>query len=243
MKNQKTNYSKGFKIYLAAAAVAGSFLIADITRMKYQGATERQVERTQAIPQENYNTITQKEVDFLGYHDLENSVSSTNMPFAENFDYAPEKNDVKKIQPKNEEIKSKRTEPSHPVTPEFIAKLIKQESRDNPYAVSHKGARGLMQIMKPTWNEMTQKLYGQKLSYDQMFNPEINAEVGTNHLFELDELLTNSLPHYRKSSIKEQQKHIAAAYNGGPTKLIQRKGRINQMPRETQKYVKIVCRR
>jgi len=147
-----------------------------------------------------------------------------------------------KVQPKKEEIKSKKTEPSHPVTPEFVAKLIKQESGNNPNAVSHKGARGLMQIMKPTWNEMTQKLYGEKLPYEQAFNPVKNKHVGTNYLFELDELLTNSLPHYEKSTIREQQRYIAAAYNGGPTKLIQRKGRINTMPKETQKYVQIVCR-
>ena len=71
--------------------------------------------------------------------------------------------------------------------------VIQVESSGNPKAVSHAGARGLMQIMEPTWTEMTTKIYGAALPFDKAFDPEINRKVGTRYLQWIDDYLRNRL--------------------------------------------------
>jgi len=71
--------------------------------------------------------------------------------------------------------------------------VIQVESSGNPKAVSHAGARGLMQIMEPTWTEMTTKIYGAALPFDKAFDPEINRKVGTYYLKWIDDYLRNRL--------------------------------------------------
>ncbi len=61
------------------------------------------------------------------------------------------------------------------VAPEVVFSLIKVESNFNPYAVSGKGAIGLMQIMPATAEFIAQKL--SVTSYD-LFNPQTNILFG-----------------------------------------------------------------
>jgi len=129
---------------------------------------------------------------------------------------------------------------AEPVTDSFITSLQMKESTNNPRAVSSKGARGLMQIMKPTWNEMTKEVYGEELDYDLAFDPRINKEVGVAYLNRIDGILTSNLEGYSKMPIKEKQKKIAAAYNGGITRLLRKKGDISKMFKETRDYVPAV---
>lgn len=100
------------------------------------------------------------------------------------------------------------------VDADFIASVIRAESANNPHAVSHKGARGLMQLMPATAN---------KLGVKDSFDPADNVDGGARYLRELLLLYDNDM-------VK-----ALAAYNAGPERVQQYKG----IPpyRETLAYV------
>jgi len=102
----------------------------------------------------------------------------------------------------------------HQVDADFIASVIHAESANNPWAVSRKGAQGLMQLMPGTAGQL-----GVKDSFD----PADNVDGGVRYLRELLLLYNNDM-------IK-----ALAAYNAGPQRVQQYKG----VPpyRETRDYV------
>jgi soluble lytic murein transglycosylase-like protein len=63
----------------------------------------------------------------------------------------------------------------HGVNAGLVAALVRAESAFDPYAVSHKGARGLMQLMPAT-----AKRFG--VREHQIFEPDRNLEAGTRYL-------------------------------------------------------------
>lgn len=65
--------------------------------------------------------------------------------------------------------------------PLLVAAVIQVESRFDPFAVSHVGARGLMQLMPPT----AEWLLEQDLRPVHLFNPVLNIELGTEYLARL----------------------------------------------------------
>ena len=65
-----------------------------------------------------------------------------------------------------------RVSKKHQVEPALIAAIIKAESGYNPKAVSHKGARGMMQLMPLTAAE---------LGVENSFNPEHNINGGVRY--------------------------------------------------------------
>ncbi|MEA2564558.1 MAG: hypothetical protein QOH06_6062 [Acidobacteriota bacterium] len=105
----------------------------------------------------------------------------------------------------------------HQVNPQVVAALIRQESSGKVRAVSHKGARGLMQLMPAT----AQRFGVRK---DQLFDPKHNLEAGVRYLSWLMDQFPNDLA------------KILAAYNAGENAVARYKG----IPpyRETQNYVR-----
>lgn len=105
----------------------------------------------------------------------------------------------------------------HQVNPRLVAALIRQESAGNIRAVSHKGARGLMQLMPAT----AQRFGVRK---DQLFDPKQNLEAGVKYLSWLVDQFPNDLA------------KILAAYNAGENAVV----RYNGVPpyRETRDYVR-----
>jgi len=97
---------------------------------------------------------------------------------------------------------------------DFIASVIRAESGNNPRAVSHKGAQGLMQLMPQTASNL-----GVKNSFD----PADNVDGGVRYLRDL-------LLQYNGDAAK-----ALAAYNAGPQRVRQ----YNGVPpyRETHAYV------
>jgi len=85
--------------------------------------------------------------------------------------------------------------------PLLVAAIIKVESRFDPFAVSHVGALGLMQLMPPT----AQQLSGEKLNKRHLFDPVLNIELGTAYVAQLLQRFDGDL---RKALI---------AYNAGPS--------------------------
>jgi hypothetical protein len=103
------------------------------------------------------------------------------------------------------------------VDPNLIRAVIRTESSFNRYALSSKGAQGLMQLMPGTAREM---------KVIDPFNPRQNIEGGTRYLRLLMDTFNGDLT------------LALAAYNAGPTRV----KKVNRIPRipETVKYVKRV---
>ena len=103
------------------------------------------------------------------------------------------------------------------VDPLLVKSIIKAESDFNPLAVSRVGAQGLMQIMPETAKDM-------RLS--NPFDPEQNINAGTKYFRKLLGMFKGNI------------QLALAAYNAGPTRVIQLK-RIPPFA-ETTRYVKKV---
>lgn len=89
------------------------------------------------------------------------------------------------------------------VDPFLVASIIKVESKYNKDALSHKGAKGLMQI-SPITGEWGSKEIG-ILNYkdELLYDPEINIEIGCWYINKLKNQFNNNL------------ELVLAAYNGG----------------------------
>ncbi len=124
---------------------------------------------------------------------------------------------------------------SDDVDPIFVLSLVRQESAFDPNARSSANARGLMQIL-PT----TAKSVKRRISSNQLYDPEINLEVGIVYL--------NRLLRRYDGRIE----HVLAAYNAGASNLDKWRDRvINEnmmlfcdfMPfKETRSYVSLILR-
>lgn len=73
---------------------------------------------------------------------------------------------------------------SHGVDPYLVAAVIRSESSWDPEASSHQGARGLMQLMPETAQDMVAKglVDGKRYSYENLEDPAINIEYGCAYL-------------------------------------------------------------
>ena len=67
----------------------------------------------------------------------------------------------------------KQTAQKYDVDQKLVMAIIKQESNFNPNAVSHSGAKGLMQLMPTTAN---------RLGINNVFDPQQNLDGGIRHL-------------------------------------------------------------
>jgi soluble lytic murein transglycosylase-like protein len=103
------------------------------------------------------------------------------------------------------------------VDPALIKAIIRAESGFNPYAISRKGARGLMQLMPQT---------AQRLNVYNSFNPRENIEGGVRHFKYLLGLFNDDL------------RLSLAAYNAGENLVLQN-GSIPPY-RETIDYIRKV---
>jgi soluble lytic murein transglycosylase-like protein len=107
----------------------------------------------------------------------------------------------------------------HSLPPQLIHSVIKVESNYNPYAVSNKGALGIMQLIPET---------ARRFGVKNVFNPEENIQGGARYLRYLLDLFEGSYP------------LALAAYNAGEA-AVARYGGIPPYP-ETQNYVILVRR-
>ena len=106
---------------------------------------------------------------------------------------------------------------NHGVDPALVRAVIKTESNFNRWAVSSKGARGLMQLIPET---------GSRYGVRDFFDPQQNVEGGVQYLKFLLEKFNGNLD------------LSLAAYNAGEN-LVEKLGRIPPIP-ETTNYVRRV---
>ncbi len=101
----------------------------------------------------------------------------------------------------------------------WIRAVMRVESRNEPAAVSSKGAMGLMQIMPATWEELRARHH---LGMD-VFDPRDNILAGAAYLAELHDLYGSP--------------GFLAAYNAGPGRYEKHLVTGNPLPAETIDYV------
>ena len=119
----------------------------------------------------------------------------------------------------------------------FVFAVIKCESGFDPQAVSHVGARGLMQLMPETFDWLLSKT-GETYTEDDLFDPKVNIRYGC------------YLLHILLSEFSGEQETAIAAYHAGignVTKWLQdetysKDGRLlHRIPfGTTERYVKKV---
>ena len=63
----------------------------------------------------------------------------------------------------------------------LIYAIIKAESNFNPNAQSHRGAKGLMQLMYSTAEDISKRI-GIELNGDNILEPDININLGTKYI-------------------------------------------------------------
>jgi len=115
--------------------------------------------------------------------------------------------------------------------------VARQESAFNPRALSRAGARGLMQLMPQTASDLVGR-GGEEVPELDIFNPELNAELGTTYVRQLLALYDGEV------------EQALAAYNAGPGAVARWKRRLGDIPsdvfveeipyRETREYVRSV---
>ena len=107
----------------------------------------------------------------------------------------------------------------HGVDPALVHAIVKVESDFNPYALSRKGAMGLMQLMPQT---------AEVMNVGNSFNPHDNIDGGVKYLRYLIDRYEGNLP------------LALAAYNSGET-AVKKWGTIPPYP-ETQNYVQRIMK-
>jgi len=160
------------------------------------------------------------EADIYRYVDSNGTVHFTNTPTTPRyqlFKKGKRKRSIGTISTARYDHLIKEISKRYGINPALVKAVIKAESDFDPYAVSKKGARGLMQLMPATMKDL--KVYN-------AFHPRDNISGGVRFLKQLVERFNQDL------SLS------LAAYNAGPN-VVERYEAIPPY-KETQHYVKKV---
>jgi soluble lytic murein transglycosylase-like protein len=126
------------------------------------------------------------------------------------------------------------------LSPYLVLSIIRQESAFNPAAISSSGARGLMQLMPTTAQELLTKLKLPQESASRLHDPQLSITLGT---------------HYFAGLMQRYQGNVILAltgYNAGPARASRWREQwpgvptdefIERIPLdETRNYVKLILR-
>lgn len=104
------------------------------------------------------------------------------------------------------------------LSPALILAVIETESSFNPFAVSHAGAYGLMQVMQNTaGRDVYERIYGRsdRPTRNYLLNPANNIDAGSAYLSILRDVYLRDIQGWQK-----REYCIIAAYNGGAGNLL-----------------------
>lgn len=93
--------------------------------------------------------------------------------------------------------------PPKNVDPRFVLSIMRQESRYRPDVKSYAAARGLMQFISTTSNDIARQLNRENFKQDELYNPPTAILFGSQYLSNLFKEFPN------------QPSAVAASYNGG----------------------------
>ena len=93
------------------------------------------------------------------------------------------------------------------VDPRFVLSIARQESRFQADAKSVAAARGMMQFIASTANDIAAQLKLQNFQQDDLYNPDTSIRLGSQYLANLFQQFPN------------QPQAVAGAYNGGAENL------------------------
>lgn len=110
--------------------------------------------------------------------------------------------------------------------PAQVSAIIYEESKFDPDVVSSKDAIGLMQILPDTANVLAKEMGINNLWRDDLFVPSINIKFGAYYYRELLDKYGND------------QDLALAAYNAGFGTVDKAERHIDNLPKETQEFVK-----
>lgn len=116
----------------------------------------------------------------------------------------------------------------------LIEAIIQIESAGNATKVGSRGERGLMQIMRGTWNEVTARHFGRRIPFARAFDPDWNRRVGTAYLADLQEFLAR----HRSLWKADERALLLACYNAGPERVRRAGFDLRRLPASTRDYVR-----
>ncbi len=96
-----------------------------------------------------------------------------------------------------------RYAPEKQVDPRILLSIMRQESRFRPDVKSNAAARGLMQFISTTANQIAGELKRENFTQDELYNPPTAIEFGSQYLGNLFKIFPN------------QPAAVAGSYNGG----------------------------
>jgi len=97
--------------------------------------------------------------------------------------------------------------PERNLDPRFVLSIMRQESRYRADVKSYAAARGLMQFISATANQIANELNRKNFSQDELYNPPVAVLFGSQYLQNLFRMFPN------------QPQAVAASYNGGETNM------------------------
>ena len=136
-------------------------------------------------------------------------------------DYALQQSSAKRLSSKERlELASIITEQAqqHNLDPLLVIALIQVESTFNTHAQSHKGAKGLMQLLPDTARYINKKTDKGILANSNLFDAKTNIALGTAYM------------EYLLNKTNGNLEYALAAYNMGPANMFRAK-RENRLPK------------
>ena len=137
-----------------------------------------------------------------------------------------------------ESLLPQEIEEAKPLTPSLVADLlvdaiIQVESAGDPRKIGSSGERGVMQIKRSTWREVTDRAYGKALPFYYAFHPGLNRRVGKAYLNELQAFLSRNKSRWQS----DERSLLLACYNAGPERVKSARFNIRNLPRSVRSYV------